>query len=64
MSGNFVLAMTRLKMEFIGRLAGLAVKDGNEKARKWADWYKQKPNFRPQSTMRSKSYSDQRIYAG
>ena len=41
MGGNFALSMAKLKLEFIGALTHLAMTDGNDQARKWADWYKQ-----------------------
>ena len=39
LGGQFTLAMTKLQMEFIGALTGMALQEGNEQARKWADWY-------------------------
>jgi hypothetical protein len=42
MGGNFALSMSKMKLEFIGALAKMALNDGNEQARKWADWYDQK----------------------
>ena len=39
LAGQFSLAMTKLQMEFIGALSHMALKEGNEQARAWLNWY-------------------------
>ena len=39
LAGQFSLAMTKLQMEFIGALSHMALREGNEQARAWLDWY-------------------------
>ena len=32
--------MAKMKLEFVGALTKMAIKDGNEQAREWAEWFK------------------------
>ena len=39
LAGQFSLAMAKLQYEFIGALSHMALREGNEQARAWLDWY-------------------------
>ena len=39
LAGQFSLAMTKLQMQFIGALSHMALREGNQQARAWLDWY-------------------------